>query len=426
MRHGIRPTAAVLLVSAVGFGLAAQAPEPEPTAQQRSPDGPILGAPPAFDLGDRQERLHLEAETALHQEPAARSPVLVRLDFAAELPVLERRGGWARVRSGGLAGWVALDPAAEAQAGPLLRITASGPDPAALERARSHLRSAAAARQLGPYALYTDVAGERLLAELARLAAGLPESFRRRFGVAAEPGDGETVVLYADEASYRAYVEDEADPSLLDSAGRATDGLAVLYAGDRLPGELRSVLVHEIVHLLTYRALGNDLPPWLAEGLAEDLAYCRVSRTGELVLGSLDTWKASRARPVLDPRGRPAMGVETRTGGPGLALDRLRSEWLAPVRSSLADLLAFSETEFMESDRRTLHYAMSGFWVRYLLADGPPPRHVEAFRSFLAAVARGEAVDAASLRDRLGASWEDLEAGWGKWLRGNGPWRGKR
>ena len=38
-------------------------------------------------------------------------------------------------------------------------------------------------------------------------------------------------VLYADEASYRAHVEDEADPSLVDSAGRATEGLAVLAQG---------------------------------------------------------------------------------------------------------------------------------------------------------------------------------------------------
>ena len=406
--HRPRLVLAVFLVSALGPWLRAQPPEPATPAEERAPDEPILGAPPAFELGDPQERLHLEAETALHQEPAARSPVLVRLDFAAELPVLERRGGWARVRSGGLAGWVALDPAAEAEAGPWLRATG------------------AAGRKLGPYALYTDVAGERLLGELSRLATKLPELFRRRFGVAAEPGGDEAVVLYADEASYRAFVEDEADPSLLDSAGRATDGLAVLYAGDRLPGELRSVLVHEIVHLLTYRALGNDLPPWLAEGLAEDLAYCRVSRTGELLLGSIDTWKASRAVPVLDPRGRPSMGFESTISGPGLALKRLRNEWSAPGRPALADLLALSETEFMASDRRTLHYAMSGFWVRYLLADDPSPERADAFRSFLAAVARGEAVDAVRLRDRLGASWEELEAGWGRWMRGNGPWRGKR
>ncbi len=421
----------LLLVAALARGAPAAPQESEQEAT--SGDRTILGAPPAFDLGSDRELVRLEAETALHQQPAGRSPVLIRLDFAAELPVLERRGGWVKVRSGGLVGWTPVDPGVEPPPSPLeLRLTLGGPDPAAVERARRHLPAATVARPLGPYVLYTDVDDERRLAELARLAAELPTLFHRRFGLEAVPVDGETVVLFAREKTYRAYIESIADPMLLDSAGSASARLAVLYAGDRLPGELRSVLVHEIAHLLTYRTLGHDLPSWLAEGLAEDLAYCRVSRSGELVLGSLDTWRASRALPAIDRGGRVTMGVETRTNGPRLALDRLRQEWSRPWRPALAQFLAFSELEFLAPERRSLHYGMSAFWVRYLLADDPPsagerkaPRR-DAFRSFLAAMARGEAVGAVALGRRLGTSWQELEAAWGKWLRGRGPWKEER
>ncbi len=435
MRHGPGLITLLLLAAAAG------AQEPGTPAADRSGDRPILGAPPAFDLGSGEERIRLEAETALRQEPAPRSPVLVRLDFAAELPVLERRGGWVRVRSGGLAGWVSLDPTAEDSADGFFRLTLDGPDPAALERARRHLPAGTAATELGPYALYTDVADRRQLAELARLAATLPQLFHRRFGLAAVPAGGETVVIYAREAAYQAYIEGEGDPSLRDSAGRATAGLAVLHAGQRLPGELRSVMVHEIVHLLTYRALGHDLPPWLTEGLAEDLAFCRVSRSGELVFGSLDTWSSSRTVPTIGRGGRIVTGVETRTSGPRLALDGLRQEWSRSRRPTLAELLTLSELEFLAADQRSLHYWMSAFWVRFLLADGPSSRGsssrdsssrgpssrpADAFRAFLAAVARGEEVDAVSLRRRLGATWEELETAWGKWLRGRGPWKEER
>ena len=444
MPHRRRRIPLLLLAAALSAGAGARPQEPQTPADP----APILGAPPAFDLEAPREYVLLPADTALHQEPAARSPVLMRLDFAAELPVVERRGGWVRVLSGGFAGWATLDPEAAAEAA--LRIIPGGPDPQAVERARRHLPAGVRAQKLGPYALYTDLADGLPLAELSRLAAELPRYFHRRFGLAAAPGDGEVVVLYAREASYHAYTRGEADPTLRDSAGRALRGLAVLYAGGRPAGELRSVLVHELTHLVAYRALGTDLPPWLAEGLAEELAFCRVSRSGELLLGSLDTWTTSRRVPAAGPANRVSMAVETRTAGPRVALDELRREWSGPRRPELADLLVFSEVEFMAPDRRSLHYAMSGFWVRYLLDE-----HPDAFRSFLAAAARGEAVDAIRLRDRLGASpslrtaprsegmgrkappqagvfgalgatWEELEAAWGKWLRGKGPRKGER
>lgn len=396
-----------------------------PAAAEQDEAEPILGAPWAFDLGDQPlDRARLSAGAAIHEEPAGSSAILTRLDFAAELAILERRGGWRRVQWGTFHGWVLLDPSRDAElrevetaADAAPWIVLAGPDPAEVERALRHLGSEAGERQLGAYRLHTDVTDDRLLDDLSRLAERLPEVFRQRFGLAATPDNRETVVLYARAASYRSYAEGADDVTLLDSNGRAVSSLAVLHAEERLPGEVRSVLVQEIAHLLTYQALGANLPPWLAEGLAEDLAYCRVSRAGELLPGTLASWESSRTVPVIGPGGRIGMGVERRTGGPRPALQMLLAKWRDPRRPSLADLLVLSQREFMASERRSLHYAMSAFWVRYLMAA----ERADAFHAFLGEVARDEAVDAVRLRPRLGSSWDEIEASWGRWLRKAGP-----
>lgn len=73
-------------------------------------------------------------------------------------------------------------------------------DGARFERAASLLQPAGREGTLGPWRLLTDVADRPLLAYLDRVAARLPESYRARFGVDAEPRPAEALVLFARDA----------------------------------------------------------------------------------------------------------------------------------------------------------------------------------------------------------------------------------
>ena len=172
--------------------------------------------------------------------------------------------------------------------------------------------------------------------------------------------------------------------------------------------------MHELVHVITHYALGPQLPPWLMEGLAEDLAYSRVDSQGELLLGSLDAWRSSRLLEISSgPRRRTLTSVYS-AGGPALNLDALLERWSQPVRPSVRALVGMPWAEFMEAEARLVHYTMSAFWVRYLLAD---TELAAPFRTWLAGLARGEEADAETLTGYLGRGWDELEAGFERWIR---------
>lgn len=413
---------ALFAVSGLRAGFASATPPGPADPPAAEPEEPaVLGAPPAFDLsGELAEQIRVEAGDRLHRAPAARSPVLTSFTAATELPVLERRGDWARVRYASWKGWVrlggtaAVDEAGLGEDFPATWATFTGPDPEHLERARA-LLAHERRLSLGPYELLTDVTDDPLLGELAGVAARLPEAFQRRYGLAAAAGAGETVVLYASDAAYRAYAGNEEGLAELESSGHAFGGLAVLAAGDRRRDEVRSLLVHELTHLLSYRALGPRLPSWLAEGLAEDLAYCRARRTGELELGSLDVWRSIRSETAVDARGRLQSVVVRTRGGPELALEELRGRWEKADRPSFATLLEMPYQDFTVPEGRPIHYPMSAFLVRYLLAS---EELADRFRGFLAALARGDEGDGEALLSHLGVGWEDLETGFSEWLFG--------
>lgn len=422
MRYGprCRLLAILALLVLAGIDLRAAAAPQEGAAGPEEPA--VLGAPTAFDLsGELTDQVRVAAGDRLHAAPAARAPVLARFAAAVDLPVLERRGAWVQVRYGSWRGWVRAGRSGDEEghdeteeaAPPTTPWTApAGADPAHVERARALLK---AERRLswGPYDLYTDVAREALLAVLGAVAVRLPEAFARRYALAATGVAREAVVLYARDAAYRDYAAGHEDLAELDSSGHAVGGLAVLAVGERHRDEVRGLLVHELTHLLTYRILGPRLPPWLAEGLAEDLAYCRVAASGELELATLDAWRAMRAQTVVSVRGRPESTVVRSRGGPELALAELRERWRQPDRPALELLLGLPHLDFMDPDRRPIHYPMSAFLVRYLLASED---RAERFRAFLAAVARGEEGGGGELLAHLGSSWEELEAGLGEWL----------
>ncbi len=401
----------------LAFTVNGQPPAPPPPDE----DEVILGAPAAIEpAAEPVETIRVEAHSPLRQLPDPRAPVLDMVDAGVELPLVERRGAWARVRYGMVTGWVRTEgpeaePVAESLAPASPALLARPADPGRLARAVEILGLAGEPARLGPWPLYTDVGKDRVLARLAAVAEQLAAAYRQRYGLAPGPDPGEAVVLFAREAAYRTYEEQEGALSGLAVAGHAGRGIAALFVERRGFEELAGLLVHELVHLLNRRALGPSLPSWLEEGLAEDLAFSEVDRSGRLKLGTLRglATLSERRERGLDGRLRTVFTLQVT--GARSALKTLldgRAQGKAPDLRTLVDLPAH---QFLASERRLLHYTLSAMLVRYLLA-GDDGRLAQAFRAFLAARAAGGPDDGRALLAALGTTWPDLEGGFARWL----------
>jgi hypothetical protein len=244
----------------------------------------------------------------------------------------------------------------------------------------------------------TDLAAPRLLRNLHRIATQAPDLYRRHWGVPTDLSAGATAVLFADEASYRAF-EAELGHDGAELGGHATAGVIALYAGRRAPGEVERTFLHELTHLLNIRAFGPDLRPWLDEGLAEATSMAR-GRGGRLTLEPID------ARQQI-------AGLRALTGPLSLLGELVDSEdrGLLPP---LAELVELDRPAFMAARDPRLLYALSGLWVHYLgttRAQGP-----DAFRSLLAAYGADPAIDAESVALALGSDLAELEREFRGWL----------
>ncbi len=156
------------------------------------------------------------------------------------------------------------------------------------------------------------------------------------------------------------------------------------------------------MHLLNRRFLGPALPPWLDEGLAEELAMSRIASDGTLDPDSLGRWEEGSGRARV-------------LGGGEVLLADLRRRLRRGELPRFEQLVQLDQAGFQTEDRFQLHYSLSAFWVRYLLS-GEGPAGGAAFRSFLTAVAAGEPLDAELLLGRLGTAWRELETGFRRWL----------
>lgn len=276
------------------------------------------------------------------------------------------------------------------------------------ERARRLLGAEADAEErLGPWRLLTDVDDAELRRFLDDVAERLETQYASRFGPAPrEPEDGEqSVILFAEESDYRTY-EELGDRAVgLDLEGHAGGGLAVLYREDRRDAELASLLVHELSHLLHERTFGDRLPPWLEEGMAEDLALSEIDPDGSIRPGTL----GGDAR--IDPYA--SLGGERLEITGGIALIGRLAQSVGEGRlPSLEGLLAMSREEFVQPAGRGMRYATSAFFVRFLL-----DRHGEGFRAFLADAAQGRPVSPGSLAERVGVEVGGLERRFHAWVR---------
>ena len=262
----------------------------------------------------------------------------------------------------------------------------------------------AAARQLmtdprehrcGPYPLLTDVRRESVLEACDRLARGLDRAYELQFGVrplvTAANSDAETIFLFAKGDAFRRFVSQHGD-SRLGYAGHAvaSRGYLVLWLGDRDDDTLLTTLVHELSHLINWRALGGPLPRWLSEGLAESLG---------------DRIEGNRLRPLGDTPSGPS-GV---LGKRRRLLDGYQPGQPAPSIERLAGLSAGN----FDSQTESRDYEHSALMVRFLLVD---PQLSSRFHSFLEELSNGRRYRPERLREHLGVDWQDIDRRFHDWL----------
>ncbi len=409
------PATLVLAVTLIAT-LARAAPQADPPEEETPPQ--ILGTPSEIREaeGGAGDLVALEPGMRLYDRPDVRSSNLAMIDAVIELPVLERREHWVQVRYGSWKGWTHLgDGLAEPAEGGRL-----APDHLAWRLALARQMLGASPdrepRSLGPFALHTDVEKPRLLRFLSRISSHLPEAYRDRYGLEPRPAGGDAVVLFSREADYRAYeaqVRPETDRGAL---GHAAYGLAVLYVGRQGPEDVAAVLVHELTHVLSHRTLAAAPPPWLDEGMANDLAFCRIDGARRLVIGSLGGRSVVIEEHSYQPGGWIDFDQSVHLSGPSATRVQLRDRWRTGA-ISIEELSYLPAGQFFDPEDRQVHYDASAFFIRYLL-DGEEGALAPAFHSFLGSLAGGDPPDLAS---HLGRSWPELERGFEAWLIDRGP-----
>jgi hypothetical protein len=283
---------------------------------------------------------------------------------------------------------------------PVLPLPARRADPARLARAEALLGTSARATTIGPYGFLGDLDPPP---RWALLADALDGAFAARTGLAPLGEPAETAVAVADPSAYRELVRLEPRLAGLDAGGHAAAGMAVVRVDPGAPESTEATLVHELAHFVIRRAIGPALPPWLDEGLAEDLAWTPfMAGEARFRLGAL----AGSAR-------RAGMRVEL--AGAWAGLERLAAAHAAGRLPPLARLVELDWEGFVPGDDASLRYAEAHFFVRFLL-DGGDPALAAGFRTFLAGVAAGGSAERAALEAALGDDVESLEPAFRAWL----------
>ncbi len=319
---------------------------------------------------------------------------------------LERRGDWYRVWRGGVDGWVYLpnyeEPPLGREAEAPKPLPPRPPDAEKLATAETLLGEGAEQHQLGPYAFYTDVRDPELLAALGQLVPGLEDHYRQRYGLSPLGSPLAALVLFADERPYREMQKSYPRLEGLHSAGFNAHGLAVSFVGARAKGEVLATLVHEIVHLMNRRSLGPALPPWIDEGLADEMSMARVGADG-----SID--------PEILRGERQNLGQEIRYTGALASIRHLSARQKAGRLRPLGQLLGLDWASFVGPPHGSVHYAQAAFFARFLL-NGSQEKWRAGFQDFLRAVASGEHPESVLLTRSLDIELPALDAAFRAWL----------
>ncbi len=421
----------------------------------------VLGAPPAFGAdASGEDRVAIPAGTPLRAEARPGAQVLAVIDAETELPQIERRGDWVRVRYLGLRGWVwigegrpparsgasrepepggsdgeasageASGPSGEpgddgpSAGGTTLRIPAAdaggeaGGEGAAVDleaRAREILGERATEHEVGSWTLWTDVEDPDLLASLDRLASRVPGAYRERFGLevdgAAVGAEETAVILLAREEDFAELPGARSARSRLQIDADGGSPVVLLCRCDLADDELRSLFVHEAVRVLNRRIFGPRPPAWIDEGLAYALAFGRIEPSGAFDPEHL----GGDERLVAGPSSvTGSEGSTEATGGRAAArsVRQLRHrDRLVPFERLV------SEAEAVLSDPRSRQerIAQNALFVWFLL-DERQEGWREGFRSFLRAVADDGSAGGDALLAELETDWKTLDRRFRRWI----------
>lgn len=411
---------AATLLTVVAAGLPGAGAEPPAWAQSTDPqDEVVLGKPSGIrPLEAPAETVLVAAGTPLYTLPDRRSALIEVVGADAPRAVLERAAGWVLVRVHDQAGWAAVAAertGAEIEAPPdldylAIRAEPLAPEPERLAHARAVLRGGRDG-STGPFTIYSDLQDDASIELVHALATQTPGAYAARYGVEAVDRDRFAIVVFTAESSYREFERGDRELVELRARGHAAGNIAAIYAEGRRPAEIGPILLHEMTHLLNQSAFRGSLPPWLEEGMAEDMSFVRIDAAGRLEPGRL----GGVDRRYLELGADGSRNLITELWGAPATLSRLvaalRSDQLMP----LPDLMALSRREMMQIEGRPLRYGQSAFLVRYLL-DGAAPEERAGFHRFLRRAAEGDSARPEDLLALLGTDWDRLAQAWRRWL----------
>ncbi len=407
-----------MAISLVGAGtLAAQTEEVE------EPEA-LGSASTLFIETDPTEPVIIEAGTRLLERPHPHAPVVTVVDVELPLVPSERRGDWVRIHFGQRSGWAFLgepptpDPErspAPAPPPPLLPVEEKlAPDADRLKRAIGKFPRPPVPVQAGSFQIYTDVVGDRKRQLAIDATQHLAEGYGLRYGLSPSRPATFAVFIYNDERAYREFERTIGELAQFEAEGHAGSGVAALVAADRTPEEIAALLVHELTHLLNRQMFIASLPPWLEEGLANDLAYCQLDRKGRLRLGTLGGKSFIAEVPGPSDRfGQRRFSGTFHMEGPIASLSLLKRMRAEDSLIPLPELLDLTWREFVDPEGRKLRYVQSTFLVRYLLDE----LGGDGFRRFLAGYQAGGSADATALLAALELDWDEITRGFRAWVR---------
>lgn len=371
-------TCALLLAGATCAAGSTPPKRTDGTAGQTTP----LGRPATFsELPPSARLVHVAAGTRLWSRPNADARSVIRVDTEIDLPVLERVPGWVKVRYAGRIGWLPAATTVPPQQGERMDLRANA---ARLARARQLIGENRPVRRCGFLPLYTDVEDPALLSRLSEIVSALPAAYRMRYGLRPVGEPVEAVLLFRREQDFAAFSRSETELGHLQVAGFARDGLAVVYVGEQNSEQVAHDLVHEVTHLLNRRVFGLALPPWLEEGMANDLGYCRIASSGELMLRTLGGVRQESEVGRYMRGGWLSIDKRVQERGAIASLARLRRRAAENSLDPVGELCDLTWQAFAAEQGRQERYDESTFLVRYLLDGG----NVAARQAFLDALQR--------------------------------------
>jgi hypothetical protein len=219
------------------------------------------------------EHVTLPPGARLHLEPDVKSHSLALLDAEALVEVLERKDGWLLVRYDSFRGWVREGaPRSLVEERGDSNVAPGVGHEALLARGRALLRGGGRELPMDGYTLLTDVSDEALLKWLVAAPGTARGDFEFHWGRGRRPAPGSVVFLF--ESAGRAEREfSSVACGTIETRGARIASLALSGKGRAWD---RARLLHQVGHLEARHRLGDGVPAWLEEGLADDFARAMI------------------------------------------------------------------------------------------------------------------------------------------------------